>query len=1238
MSGSAPYTYLTLDGHLIDLGFDQLQYLYDGSTAILVPIEGADLFEQGCVGALLDQSKAEHPTQSYDISYPYCRTAIRYNMDDIRADPQLGQLIPMAPIIVTRLMLVGCDTSLPVSVSFEVQPPQTKQCAAALYPGYDPTEFYAVIDSEAAELPLRLYFMITNGAGRAKQFWIGVRAARDGLASGAVVPTRSVLEPVMPKPPVNTEAPRIIAPTIIRPGNILSMYNGAWLNDPITFRYRWMADGVTVAIGALPSLVVPDNFIGAMVSAEVTASNEVGAAAAMASNTVGPVQGQSSVLPPVNIDPPSISYSTPVTVGSVLTMLPGGWINDPTEFTYEWRLDAEIVIGATGAIFVVPPEQVGKLVTASVTASNQAGEATIEATNSAGPIDDTPPTEPTDPPLNIILPVISFTAPVRSGDNVSVSAGVWDNVPETFSYQWRLDGNPVAGATAPGFIVPPMSGGKVISVVVTASNSVGSTAVNASNTTMVAPDPTAPVNLLPPVVSPLTNILVGQTLTVTNGSWSGNPTAYLYAWFIDGILVLGATGNNYTVPAAAVGRMVSARVTARNVIGDTVVASNAVGPVQEVPAGIAPSNTTAPLIAYTAPVKPGDTVTINTGAWAGSVPMIFAYAWRLDSVIVPGAISNNFVVPAGSEGKTITATVTATNNFGTAAANSSNSVGPIVNLPINTALPSISPATDLTYNELVICSNGAWLNTPTSFSYQWAYVIQPEEEADSITYEPIPGHTSSQHAISTADHNKVIVCMVRAQNAAGASPWVISNATETINIAPVNVVRPTVTYTGDAEVGTVFTCSNGVWAGAPITSYNYQWRRDDTDIPGATANNYTAVTADIDTILRCRVTANTAVASASVLSQPGVGPIDGEPGPEPESKFVKVYPFIGLSRPASQIVSNPAFSLTKENMYDATMNDQTFDFRNKLYIQHNPGQGGATAVTLRTARSGVVFTGLTVDTENEDYYNMVWRDLHGPIWANDKGFRVKDIVDVVTVEGFTMRGCIDGGGPLNDWPVKGHIHKINGMYALWITDDFVQNDNLRYWEIYNFYVEAHNFWSSRPGNSSPVTPDGHIDIFKHGFVHLNRQWYNYDDSGDPAATNSKYTQDWIRGAGAANYTVNNNKTYKGRAGGGFFKGGPNMKINAEGVLFRADGIPVSGRTQMQFPAGNYKDCALLWLGPGAYPYKDDLPSSGLELFEGISGGQTKDDLYDIWMNQSQIWFNANGNPTRAFRGFPWANK
>lgn len=88
----------------------------------------------------------------------------------------------------------------------------------------------------------------------------------------------------------------------------------------------------------------------------------------------------------------------------------------------------------------------------------------------------------------------------------------------------------------------------------------------------------APINTVLPVISGTLN--VGDTLSVTTGTWTGNPIpTYTYQWRVDGSDVGGATTNSYVLQPGDATFMVDCRVTATNSEGSANVLALPVGPV-----------------------------------------------------------------------------------------------------------------------------------------------------------------------------------------------------------------------------------------------------------------------------------------------------------------------------------------------------------------------------------------------------------------------------------------------------------------------------------------------------------------------------------------------------------------------------------------------------------------------------------------------------------------------------------
>ena len=82
--------------------------------------------------------------------------------------------------------------------------------------------------------------------------------------------------------------------------------------------------------------------------------------------------------------------------------------------------------------------------------------------------------------------------------------------------------------------------------------------------------------------------------------------------------------------------------------------------------------------------------------------------------------------------------------------------------------------------------------------------------------------------------------------------------------APVNTVTPVIS--GTNAVGQTLTTTNGTWTGIPSPTYTYQWKRDGSNIGGATSVTYVLVEADADTNVTCEVTATNALGAASATS------------------------------------------------------------------------------------------------------------------------------------------------------------------------------------------------------------------------------------------------------------------------------------------------------------------------------------------------------------------------------------
>jgi subtilisin family serine protease len=206
---------------------------------------------------------------------------------------------------------------------------------------------------------------------------------------------------------------------------------------------------------------------------------------------------------------------------------------------------------------------------------------------------------------------------------------------------------------------------------------------------------TPPANQTLPVISG--SAWVGQTLTTSNGAWSG-PSAYTtygYQWqrcdpsASDCTAIADATGPSYDVTDADAGSALEVTVTASNSDGSASVTSTATATVPTTPGRTTPGTSTTPGGASksTSPGAPGITarpsisgsprvhhrLTAAHGSWTGS-PTHFKYQWRRcnrsggECREIAGASSKSYTVGDKDVGRTLEVTVTASNAGGSSSA------------------------------------------------------------------------------------------------------------------------------------------------------------------------------------------------------------------------------------------------------------------------------------------------------------------------------------------------------------------------------------------------------------------------------------------------------------------------------------------------------------------------------------------------------------------------------------------
>ena len=165
-------------------------------------------------------------------------------------------------------------------------------------------------------------------------------------------------------------------------------------------------------------------------------------------------------------------------------------------------------------------------------------------------------------------------------------------------------------------------------------------------------------------------------------------------------------------------------------------------------------------------------------------------------------------------------------------------------------------------------STGTWLNTPTSYRYQWLLCDTYGNSCGAIG-----GATSSTYTPVNADYQETLRVEVTASNAGGKSTATSAQTALVQIAAPINFGLPSIS--GIDGQGELLTALDGNWNYSP-TDFTFQWQQCSSagtgcsNIQSATNGNYVPQLGDVGHELRVIVTASNAGGSTQALSTPTV--------------------------------------------------------------------------------------------------------------------------------------------------------------------------------------------------------------------------------------------------------------------------------------------------------------------------------------------------------------------------------
>lgn len=657
----------------------------------------------------------------------------------------------------------------------------------------------------------------------------------------------------------------VIAPEVVgnvRLGERLVCSSGTWKGRP-EFKYEWVREGVPIEDNepaGTYKLQKADEHKEVWCIVTATSGSEEAYADSVNSVCLGGgCHEQKATEPEIEVYPEVTG--TPA-VGDELTCSPGKWRGTPPPtFTYKWLRDKEAIESAAGSTYTVVPEDETDSLSCRVTATNEAGEVTVESENSLS--------VPGSPPKNTKLPEVRGVAAVN--ETLTCYEGAWTgSAPLKFAFQWLLNGEKIAEAIGSTFVVEPADEGQSLSCMVTAENSLGK------------PKETSPAvtvsgkldNVEPPTITGTAK--EKEILTCSKGAWN-EPTAELelsYQWKReneqhDQEKISGATTKEHEVVSADLGDLLYCQVTAKNSKAEEVEAQSLAFPVSK-PGG--PKIENPPKVSGTPTL--GHTLTCEEGSWTNS-PTQYVFQWLRgktpgktpsEKTPIAKAESKTYAVTTADEGYSLSCRVIAENSEGPSKPAESEEQYVSGESPNVTSAPEvIAGSSTPRVGESLTCLRGEWNGEPTpTFTYEWL--------RDGMTKVGV----GAAYTIASEDRGQSLSCVVTATN--DEAPQGVPAASNSVYI-PGSPPEPPLggpTISGEPTVGETLTCHEGSWTGEPAPTFTFQWLVNGTAIPSATGKTFTVGTADRGSTLACRVTGKSSEGEASSLSKgvhvPGIPP------------------------------------------------------------------------------------------------------------------------------------------------------------------------------------------------------------------------------------------------------------------------------------------------------------------------------------------------------------------------------
>ena len=433
------------------------------------------------------------------------------------------------------------------------------------------------------------------------------------------------------------------------------------------------------------------------------------------------------------------------------------------------------------------------------------------------------------------------------GSPITPSTITWLVNSPTLGYQWQYQSGTswksISGATGATYAPAVTYLGKNVRVAVTAKRT-NYTPLTVDSTSTVVTESTLQPGIVPDAPGIDGGISTGSTLTALPGKWNASGITFHYKWesspdqstWTD----TGVTTSTFVIPVAAYHTdyfRVTFSATKANYLPGTATASTPYPPEKgSFVRKVTPTISTV-----------GGTFVATSGSWTPT-PSSYDYDWEVydpsNDNSTPVSTTSTYTPVASDAGKLIEVTV-----YPNLAAY--NSGGIVLVAQTGSPITATNQPT-ITGNMIVGGTLTANWNPASDFSTYYPSIHAQWYRNGAA----ISGQVNSTYTLATADYGKTITLKLTLSKDGYGSGTITLNAGTIYNpVLPTATTAPAVTGTG--YVDDTLTATSGTWNVAGL-AFAYQWTRDGSPIPGATAHSYIVTSLDVAAEVGVTVTATKA--------------------------------------------------------------------------------------------------------------------------------------------------------------------------------------------------------------------------------------------------------------------------------------------------------------------------------------------------------------------------------------------